>query len=444
MKKGAASIYVVIVSCLLFGIIAVGFIQLILRERKKSIDNTLSQSAYNSALAGIEDAKLAISEYYGCINEGYTVGTNSSEYNKLNSDVQYQSCANVIGLIETSSNVIDGVPNCDSVTKILKRNGEKDGAALGGEVRIKETVEGKSDTVQAYTCVQVSTILGDYRSTIDSSTPVRIVPFYEVTSNNESNVKKIRISWYSQSNYDSYGLNFANEKAGGSVTFPALGEDENAINTPPVISFSLFQSAHQFMISDLDESNGEKTDRGTVWLVPKSSVSTGTTTVSKSILSESNNHKPGATVNSPVQVSCIDPRLAGTTFDSEFLCSAEIELPEVIDSHDGQSGRYDKSGSFFAAISLPYESPDTDFSVEMLDSSGKVVNFDNVQISVDSTGRANDVFSRVEARLEFRDIYFPLPNFAIEAAGNGSEGIKKNSTTPNQCWYVSNGKVIGC
>ena len=198
-KHGAASIYTVIITCLLFGIISVGFVQLILRERKKSISNDLADSAYDSALAGIEDAKLALSEYYSCINDGYT--SSSSDHS-----VRGNYCRAAISLIDDSST------NCDSVAKLLGRNGGTPAtSANGGEVLIREVVNGDTDTIQAYTCVQISTILNDYRATLDSSSPVSIVPFY--TSGDSSafdNAKFVRVSWFSQDNLDSYATNYRN------------------------------------------------------------------------------------------------------------------------------------------------------------------------------------------------------------------------------------------
>lgn len=447
MKKGSASIYIVVISCILFGIIAVSFIQLIVNERKKSIENDLAQSAYDSALAGVEDAKLALSKYYQCLNDGYSLSTTDPDYDTHNSDPDYHICATIINYIEISPrNDASGNPNCDSVAKILARNGtDGGGVANGGEVLIEETSSPSADTIQAYTCVQIATVLNDYRSTLDSSVPTRIVPLYEITEGGDTpEVTQIRLSWFSQANYDSYGTNFANID-GSSVVFPANGEEENTEMTPSVLSFSLFQTAHQFNLEDLDSSNGsDKTDRGTIWLVPSSGTTTNTPASNSPLreaLIRSSSHSVGA-VNTPQTISCIDPA-AVSVLDSEYLCTATIDLPKIKDSRDDITGRYDKGGGFFVAVNLPYESPETDFSLEMLDSSGNVVPFDNVQVLVDSTGRANDIYSRVESRIEFRDIFFPIPTNAIEATSNGGSGgkITKSIQVPGKCWYVTNGSV---
>ena len=56
-RKGAASLYVVIFATILFGVITLSFIRIILSESSQTSNDDLSQSAYDSALAGVEDAK---------------------------------------------------------------------------------------------------------------------------------------------------------------------------------------------------------------------------------------------------------------------------------------------------------------------------------------------------------------------------------------------------
>ena len=55
-KKGVASFYVVIFATILFGVITLSFIRIILSESGQSSNDDLSQSAYDSALVGVEHA----------------------------------------------------------------------------------------------------------------------------------------------------------------------------------------------------------------------------------------------------------------------------------------------------------------------------------------------------------------------------------------------------
>ena len=59
-EKGMVSIIVVMFTSLLLIIISVGFVRLMSQEETQASDNNLSQSAYDSAVSGVEDAKSAL------------------------------------------------------------------------------------------------------------------------------------------------------------------------------------------------------------------------------------------------------------------------------------------------------------------------------------------------------------------------------------------------
>ena len=115
--------------------------------------------------------------------------------------------------------------------------------------------------------------------------------------------------------------------------------------------------------------------------------------------------------------------LATCSATSEFAC--EVSLGTTIGADD----------TAFLVISLPYEDVVSDFAVELLDASGNVVNFEGVQISVDSTGRTSQLVRRVETRLDPADLYFPYPQYEIEATGDGGDALKKYFWITNNCWF---------
>ena len=59
-KKGAASFYVVAFSTLILMIIATSFAAIIISEVTRTSNDDLAQSAYDSAMAGVEDAKTPV------------------------------------------------------------------------------------------------------------------------------------------------------------------------------------------------------------------------------------------------------------------------------------------------------------------------------------------------------------------------------------------------
>ena len=72
-RKGVTSLYVVIFATILFGVMTLGFIKLMVSESSQSSDEQLSESAYDAAMAGVEDAKVAASKYYTAKNNGSPV-----------------------------------------------------------------------------------------------------------------------------------------------------------------------------------------------------------------------------------------------------------------------------------------------------------------------------------------------------------------------------------
>ena len=65
-----------------------------------------------------------------------------------------------------------------------------------------------------------------------------------------------------------------------------------------------------------------------------------------------------------------------------------------------------------------------------------MLDFSGVQVAIDSTGRANDMYSRVEARIEFTDINFPFPQYAIQATSSEENAIDKNFYVTQDCGYA--------
>lgn len=424
LKSGATSIYVVVIATLLFGVITVSFIRIIINEASRTTNDELAQSAYDSALAGVEDAKVALKKYYECVLTG--------------ADESDPVCTNVKTAIEKSmqQNIIteeaDGKVTvnqvyCDGVAEAL-------GRPNNGGVLIKESTSGDSQTVQAYTCVTLSDTLSDYRSTLSSGSTIRVIPLKTGDDRGIDSVAALKISWFSQID-GTPPYNYGDTRRSGSYTRYSSDNGTGiyyspleTASTPPTISAQVIQTSSVFRLTDLDETNGDgQTDRATVFLTPTdSNDSAGVTTISRDILRNSNIH---TTTKQPYKIRCND------SATSEFACSAILQLPEPV-------GGNRNSDTFFLVLSLPYGTPQTQFAVNLChdDACNDIMNFSGVQVSIDSTGRANDMYSRVEARVEFSDASFPFPEFAIQATANDGDAIKKNFYVTSDC-YVLTDKV---
>ena len=415
-KKGAASFYIVAFSTLVLVVMAASFAMTVIAEAARTSNDELSQSAYDSALAGVEDAKMAYSNYVRCIESKATASSTKPNEPNSESDV---TCGDIIWWMQN--------PDCDMVGHML---GHK-----GGEVIVGE--EG-ANMNQAYTCVKINTTLADYRSTLTSASQVRIVKARFDNGAKASDIGAIRFSWYS--NRSDVDYNYANiTKTGGDsgIWRPVFKSAfQTSVAVPPMVELRLVQTADKFSLSDFDvmAANGA-TDRATAFLVPANvkdaakisneyGVGVWKDSDNKNILSadlfaRTNDH---TTTNKPFVVYCD----GGT---SEFACSVEIKLPEPV-------GGNRNDDTFMFVVALPYGQPDTDFAMEFICKDGKtcsrmnsddaatatdgteVVGVTDAQISIDSTGRANDLYRRVETRFETMDVSSPFLYYAVQVLGN--------------------------
>ncbi len=425
-KQGATSIYVVIISTLLFSVITVSFIRIIINEASKTTSDELAQSAYDSALAGVEDAKTALKQYYECVDAG-TAATSDS------------NCIRIVGAIDDGfASSESGRDNCDAISKALGRIDDDESK----EVLVKEeygsTNANDANIVQAYTCIMVDNTPSDYRSTLGAGDTIRVIPLKAADPNS---VTGVRILWYTEEDGPS-DYNWKN-----STNFAPLS---SGTPTPPTLSAQIIQTAPTFTLDQFDNSVGDTTNRGTVFLTPTNN-STATTHIPQSTLIDSNNHSyDRSTNNQPQRIKC-----GNTGLSEEFACVASIEIPSPVGSTERNPD------TFFLVLSLPYGQPTTTFAVQLCndqaetgsprgdcrhrDGTEAIADFTDVQISVDSTGRANDMYTRVEARLEFRDVYFPFPEFALQATSSDADAIKKNFYVTDNCINIpGSGEVNTC
>ncbi len=422
-KEGAASFYIVAISTLILVIIAASFAAVIVSEVTRTSNDDLSQSAYDAALAGVEDGKLAFYNYQQCKEE-------SDPASKYVYDGG-MSCEELIHKIENLDNSLTEEEKCDVVAEALNRNVEMDenGNKLG--VLVQEGNTNGNDMKQYYTCTKISSLTDDYLGELTPDDPEHSVRirFWGETGDGAktSELAYVRLSWYSisgnaENNGNGKNLEWASPSNGGKSLF---GETKVV---PPALSLGFVQTAMNFKLSDLDMTEGDATDRGTLYFVPVNGAGAegegyytlGTTNNEPAVpddkgFAKSNNKE---VKNKPFAVSCS----ADSTED--YACSALVPIPKWV----GAGNR--NPGTLVFSVALLYGEPKTDYRLEFLDSSFKRMPLDGVQISVDSTGRANDLFRRVDTRLEPADAAYPYPIYGIEALDKDADyGIVKDFYT---------------
>lgn len=430
-KKGAASFYIVAIATLILVIVAASFAAVIISEITRTSNDDLAQSAYDSALAGVEDAKLAYYNYQNCKENSGVVGGGLE-------------CNDIIEWVEEGTKPAGIKSSCDMVAAIL-------GRGTGGEVPVQES--SANNMQQAYTCVKFSPRTEDIKGRVDESNPVYTVrlKFDETETGTiadedrvANKIAKVKVKWHSDTDGDERRY----------AKFGDKGLFEQTEPMPAVLSVGMVQTSTVFHLSDFDMTMGDRTDRGTVYLVPTNNASLAagdnyelalTKHIDANGFLKSNDK---TSINKPYAVYCED--------DSGYACSVTIDIPRPVGS-----GVRNKD-TFVFKIALPYGKPSTDFSLEFYCNDGtncytapvstavdeslvvepvapvtptpvvespKAV-LDGVQVRIDSTGRANDLYRRVETRLVPADTTTPYPLYAIQLLGSGSGSLIEKDLSP--------------
>lgn len=362
-QRGVTSIFVVIFAALLFSILTISFVSLMAKDQRRASDDELSQSAYDSALAGVEDAKRVI------------MAARSSG-----------------GAADQARQAIeDG--QCDTI--------QRAGFAPPGstaEVLIKSSTQPDSGEQlnQAYTCVKITLDSEDYIVDLE---PMRseIVPLRAKGSFN-----KVILEWHQPTDEALTGpcgqaLVDANPRllcpeadwtgVGGETTTPALLRAQVITPEPP--------------LSNLDDLNEDDASQ-TVFLYPSSA---GASSVDLGGMSRFyDDYTSGGALNQARLAVCEENANPDEELSAVggFSCKIELELARSV-SADNR----------LAILRLTSIYVGTKVRVTLYNSSDQRVDFNGVQPTVDSTGRANDLFRRVEARLSLAaDIQ--LPEAAID------------------------------
>lgn len=366
-EKGAVSIFIVIFTALLITIVTTSFAQLMMRNQQQASANDLSQSAYDSALAGVEDAKRALVKMQEYENDGNDVAADQIR------------------------DALDS-KKCDS----LGSTGAGVVAFNNGEVRV-----GQAEQNQAYTCVKVQLDTPDFQD--DSIAPgvPAVIPL-----KSRKAFDTVRVSWFSKADLDKASSYSGVETAtfpSSTGLLPQNGDDEDGWpNYAPAL---LRAQLIQFKKGDieLNEFNKKGTPNArTLFLYPYNYG--GTSPGSREFSSDK--RRSDTTKNAPALATCNE------TFNefNGYACSVELVLPE-------QSG----GGTREAYLQLQtYYQQYTSFKVELLGGGGTVVNLNEIQPKVDATGRASSLFRRVEARVSIRNdgVSLPYPDAALSVGGN--------------------------
>lgn len=382
-ELGGVSIFIVIFTALLLTVVTTSFVQLMIRNQQQATNNDLSQSAYDAALAGVEDAKRALVRLSQC--EGDTSS----------------ACNNLRNTFRSNSQECEFLQSANVTTF-------EDG----------EVIVGDPDLNQAYTCVKVQLESQDVTGDLSANSGSKVIQLKAV---NNRPIDKVRISWFSDKDADSQPL------VQTDPLFESLPADAAwSEQTPSLLRAQLIQFRRgNISLNDFNPSETNSTTNAlTAFLYPNVDVPDGGPTppptdgsafwTSDVRLGADDNNR-----NIPNPVTC-DP----DNGDS-YYCSVTLTLPNPENGNRGNREAYLQLAALYNA---------THFKVELLNRDNDIIPFDGQQAVVDSTGRASALFRRVSARVSVKT---PPLNFPDAALSLEHDLCKNFTVTSREADYSS-------
>lgn len=389
-QRGAVSIFIVIFTALLTTVVTTSFVRVMLGNQQQASDNDLSQSAYDSAMAGVEDAKRALVQLKKCqLNPGASGCTT-------------QFISDMGTLAKTDCEALD-----------TSKVGVADFQGTKHEVRV-----GDEALNQAYTCVLIKVETDSYDGQLTTDHEAVVIPLVPagVAPNN---IQRVRVSWFTRDDIDPL---LTNPTVPGQTVLPPY--DSWAANRPPMIRAQLiqFDGNTDITLSDFDTKNA-----WTRLLYPQ----VGQRPTSTTPVRFADDTRRTTGTNSPSYGGCEQNFSYGG-----YACSVELLLPAMTNPATQTREAYLHLAGIYIKQGAHYK-------VEMLGAGGPTDNikFDNVQPEVDSTGRASDLYRRVKARVTVFNTGTPYQY--PEAALSTGNICKEFFITGDPANYNSNGNGQG-
>lgn len=380
-EQGAASIIIVLFTMLLITIVTVGFIQIMLRNQQEASTVDQSQAAYDASIDGVEDAKLALQYAQKCKIDPIPNPLNDVFCSRLTTALDAEKCDTLRRAFDNDS-------------------GER---VIGGAGVIDASAD------QAYTCVKVKQNTPNYKrhglmAGHSHLVPLRVAP--------GASFDRIEIKWFLQKDVN-------DGRDSPALSYPSIpviklpeGTSEWGEATAPLLRTQLMQTGSSFSLPDFDAPTGGMSDADTLFMYPSNG---GVSTADFA----ADSHQGGS--NAPTPIRC-----DATSFSSGgYACTVTVSLRAPI-------GGDALSRQAFLRLSALYNI--TSYQLTLL-SGVTAVDFYSVQPEVDSTGRAGDVFRRVQARVELRTTDFPYPENAVQIEGN----LCKNFWVTNNVAHYNDG-----
>ena len=216
-QSGAVSLFAVIFATLLLTVLMLGFMRLIMVDQRQALNNELSQSAYDAALSGVEDAKRVVRACQKGDNGG-----KACEQLRLPNDCKVVARAGVAGSVTANETLIQS-----------RRSGD------GKEFN------------QAYTCVNITMDTEDFLVSIPEGSS-RLVPLKA-----KSEFNKIVLEWFTKEDANgNVAAGRVKNAASASTSLPAYSDwDESPSRpAPALLRTQMIFPGDTFDLASLDSS----------------------------------------------------------------------------------------------------------------------------------------------------------------------------------------------
>lgn len=380
-QKGFVSLFSTIFFMMLITVITIGFIQITSTEQQQALNNDLSASALASAQSGLEDGKRAIVKYFSLSNP-----TDKATY--------------YAQMTAPNSN------SCDAITS--SQIGVDLGLSTSGNVVNNPQIN------QSYTCLSVNLNAPDFLGE-SSAGKSQLVPLKAVGGS----FQQVKVSWHLLSTAigsDGDGLPGATPGtapyyAAGPLLYPAINSSIPALGWdklgyPAYLRVQLYgyPTTGSFGRAELTQRSR------TVLLAPTQAGTPPTTPINLGVADPNPGSFATTTELAPQTIRC-EP--SPTTNVGNYACTALLELPAGAAFASTANG-------YFLRVTPIYGA--THFRVALVNA-GSEVPFDQVQPIVDATGRANDVFRRLQARVQVNNLV-NYPEFSVESANTICKNLR--------------------
>jgi hypothetical protein len=358
-SSGAVSLFSVVFAVLLMSVVTISFVRIMVDDRSRASDADLSQSAYDSAQAGVEDAKRAL----------IWCKTNSTQ------------CT------------VAGYDKCNAV--ILKSGVVKVGAS-SSEIKVQSVASTDAALDQAYTCVTIEKDTEDYKGQLTANESA-VIPLIANKAFNS-----VTIEWFNRDDVESKS---GTVDTPSTATQPLLDKASWTPNRPSIMRTQFMQTGSGFKLSDFDSTTDSgQSNANTLFLYPQQAGYTAADMTTYDIRQDSTGKSsPDSASNTPIPARCKTSVVTGG-----YACKMTLNLPAPVGGGGIQVANL-RLTAFYNA---------THYRVTLGDGSADAPKFFGVQANVDSTGRASDLYRRIESRVDLYDTSFPYPEAAVDVANS--------------------------